>query len=79
MPVALRNLTRSPWFFLLALPTLALGTGAATVLFSVTESLLWGPLPFADSERLVLVAEQNLKGGFTIPRVWRDRPASCCS
>ena len=59
--LALRTLAKSPGFLALAVLTMALGIGAATVLFSLTESVLWRPLPFADSERLVRVLEQNLK------------------
>src|SRR5579864_5849269 len=77
--LALRTLTKSPGFFVLAVTTLALGVGATTVLFSVTESVLWRALPFPDSERLVLISEQNLKRssetGVAGPnfRDWRDR------
>src|SRR6267154_1270234 len=58
---AFRSLTRTPGFFTLTVATLALGIGTATVLFTVTESVLWRPLRFPDSERLVQVAEQSLK------------------
>jgi predicted permease len=78
--LALRALTKSPGFLALAVLTLALGIGTATVLFSVTESVLWRPLPFADSERLVRVFEQNLKrtsAGGPVSALnfsdWRDR------
>jgi len=60
--VAWRTLAKGPGFLTLAILTLTLGIGAATVLFSVTESVLWRPLPFADAERLVVVSEQNLRG-----------------
>jgi predicted permease len=59
--LGLRTLTRTPGFFLLAVLTLALGIGAAAALFSVTESVLWRPLPFPDSERLALLSEHNAK------------------
>jgi putative ABC transport system permease protein len=59
--VALRTLTRAPGFLLLALLTLALGIGATAALFSITESVLWRPLPFPDSERLALLSEHNAK------------------
>jgi putative ABC transport system permease protein len=81
--VALRRLVRTPGYFALSCTTLALGIGAATVLFSVTESVLWRPLPFADSERLVFLAEQNIKrpssGGGVSPgdfADWRSRARS---
>ena len=59
--LALRTHGRAPGFLALAILTMALGIGAATVLFSVTQSVLWRPLHFADSERLVTVYEINLK------------------
>ena len=59
--LARRNVTRSPGFFLLACAMLAVGMGAAAALFSVAESVLWRPLPFPESERLVLVSEHNPK------------------
>ena len=59
--LALRTLAKSPGFLALAVLTMALGIGAVTVLFSFTESVLWRPLPFTDSERLVRILEQNLK------------------
>jgi len=52
---------KSPGFLTLAVATFALGVCAATVLFSVTESVLWRALPFAHPERLVVVWEKNLK------------------
>jgi putative ABC transport system permease protein len=57
--LALRALARTPGYFTLALLTLTLGVATATVLFSVTESILWRPLPFPDSGRLMLIAEAN--------------------
>lgn len=57
--LGLRSLTRAPGFFLLASLTLALGIGATTLMFSITESVLWRPLPVADSERLVHLSEFN--------------------
>lgn len=55
------HLTRARSFFFLASLTLALGIGIATLMFSVTESVLWRPLPLPDPERLVLLSEYNPK------------------
>ncbi|HEV2383345.1 MAG TPA: ABC transporter permease [Terriglobia bacterium] len=58
----LRTLGRSPGFTIVAVITLALGIGANTTIFSVINTTLLKPLPFPDSERLVLVWETFGKG-----------------
>src|SRR6266853_6900068 len=58
----LRNLTRNPGFVLVAMLTLALGIGANTTIFSVSNNTLLKPLQFPDPDRLVLVFETFGKG-----------------
>ena len=50
-----RLLRRNPSFTIVAVSCLGLGIGAATVVFSVTNAVLLRPLPYHDSDRLVLV------------------------
>jgi predicted permease len=52
---ALRTFHHQPGFAVAALLTLALGTGAATVMFSVVSGVLLKPLPYPQPDRLVAV------------------------
>ena len=56
---ALRTLRKKPGFAAVALLTLALGTGATTVMFTVINGVLLKPLPYAEPDKLVSLQEQT--------------------
>ena len=60
---ALRTLRKKPGFATVALLTLALGSGATTVMFTVINGVLLKPLSYPEPERLVTLHEQIEKDG----------------
>ena len=63
---AIRGLARNPGFAAGAVLTLAVGIGAVTSIFSVADAVILRPLPYPDSNRLVMVWDQ-----LTVMRVER--------
>ena len=61
----LRQLRRSPGFAITAILTLALGVGANTAIFTLIDSILLRPLPFANQDRLMSISADSL-----FPKGW---------
>jgi hypothetical protein len=68
--IAIRVLSKNPLFTLTAVATMALGLGATTTIFSVTNGVLLRSLPYKDPDRVV-VAGMDLR-----QRHVRDLPFS---
>jgi len=64
--IACRTLARRPGFSVVAILTIALGVGASTAIFSVTDAVLLAPLPYRDPAQLVVggmdLQKRNVKG-----------------
>jgi putative ABC transport system permease protein len=74
---AWRNLRRNPGFAAVAIATLALGIGGLTAVFSAVDTILIRPLPYADSDRLVMVWDDLGKSNdrtksFPAPAEWYE-------
>ncbi len=65
---ALRACAHAPAFAATAIVSLAIGIGATTSIFSVVSALLLRPLPYADSDRLVIL--WNTSPGLGIAEDW---------
>ncbi len=57
--LALRSLIRQPGFSLVAILTLGLGIGATTAIFTVVDAVILQPLPYPDSDRVVVLQSRN--------------------
>lgn len=64
---AQRTLRRSPLVSIGAVVTLALGIGPTVAMFTLVHSALVRPLPYPESERLVMVAIEDLATGELMP------------
>ncbi len=74
----LRTLAKNPLFTLATVMTLALGIGANSAIFTVTNALLLRPFPYRDPDQIVsIVSKDNLKeNGGTLLRYELLRDAS---
>jgi len=55
---ALRTLRKSPGFAITAVVTMALGIGATTAIFSVSDAMLWKPVPIPHLDTLAMVLQR---------------------
>jgi putative ABC transport system permease protein len=60
---ALRNLSKTPGFAIVAVLTLALGIGASTAIFSVLENILMEPFPYPDAQRFMSIQIHDTERG----------------
>ena len=68
----MRVMRRDPLYTGAAVLALGLGIGASSALFSVVDAALLKELPYPESDRLVIVWEQNLERG--MPRMFAAPP-----
>src|SRR5262245_5626139 len=67
---AARSLRRTPWFTTLAIATVAVGIGLATALFSLVDAVVFRPLPYFESHRLVEIwGRDDQRTGMRVPGV----------
>src|SRR5499425_61461 len=70
----IRQMSRKPGFTSVAVLSLAIGIGANSAIFSVTNALLLRPLPYQDADRLVIL--WNRSPGLNVAQDWFS-PGQC--
>jgi putative ABC transport system permease protein len=71
---AIRSIREAPGFFAAVILTLAIGIGANTALFSVVRTVLLDPLPYPNSDQLVVVSKSPWNRADAI-EVFREMPS----
>jgi predicted permease len=77
LKLVFRQLRQSPGFTATAVLMLAFGIGATTAIFSIVEGVLLRPLPFENSDRLMVLSDRiqeadiggNGEAGVTVPDI----------
>ena len=64
----LRALRRGPGFAAVAILSIAIGVGANTALFTVTNALLLRPLPYRDADRIAIIWQRS--PGLDVAQDW---------
>jgi len=67
-----RQILRSPGFSSITMLTIAIAIGATTAVFSVVDGVLLRPLPFPDSDELVMVWADYSRRDVVLPDKSRE-------
>jgi putative ABC transport system permease protein len=68
---AFRTLRKAPGFTAVVMLTLALGIGATTAIFTIVDAVMLRPYPYADMDRIVMLAETT-RAGQTLSIAWAN-------
>jgi hypothetical protein len=69
LKLALRTLSKSPAFTIVAILTIAVGIGANTTLYSIFDRLMLNPVSIPEPDRVVALWAVNNERGFVAPAI----------